>query len=156
MHPAAAQDRGAGDRTNRTARATPEVQAAQDQPALTINQIAAEWDAHTARIKADLRLTDEQEKNWPKFEGVLHDIGQRRAQRQVMARAERGKPKDPEDFITSLNRVGDALGERSSDLKKLAEAAAPLYASLDERQKKYLTRAMGPTSHESDDQKQQQ
>jgi hypothetical protein len=39
-----------------------------DRGAPTANQIVAEEDAHTACIKADLRLTSDQETNWPGFE----------------------------------------------------------------------------------------
>ena len=41
-----------------------------DRAALTANQIVAETDARTARIKANLRLTPEQENNWPGLEGA--------------------------------------------------------------------------------------
>ena len=54
-----------------------------DRGALTAGQIVAQEDARTARIKADLRLTADQEKNWPGLETALRDIGKTRAERQV-------------------------------------------------------------------------
>jgi len=144
IHPAAAQD-------NRTDRTGPDIAATRDRSGPTASQIAAEWDARTARIKADLRLTADQEKNWPKLESALRDIGQLRAQRQVAVRAEREKQNGAEDFIAHLNRTADALSERSADMKKLADAAQPLYASLDDHQKKHLAQALVHRGRDRDD-----
>jgi hypothetical protein len=107
-----------------------------DRSTLTAGQIVAQEDARTARIKADLRLTAEQEKNWPGLETALRDVGKTRAERQVALRADREQRKEPVDIIEHLNRRAKMLGDRSADVKKLADAAQPLYASLDEQQKK--------------------
>ena len=106
-----------------------------DRGAITANQMAAQADARTARIKADLRLTPDQEKNWPGFESAIHAIGMKRADRMVAFRAERGQ-KQQADVIEHLNRQASVLGERAADVKSLADAAQPLYASLDEQQKR--------------------
>ena len=107
-----------------------------DRGAITANQMVAQADARTARIKADLRLTSDQEKNWPGFESVMHAIGMKRADRIVAFRAERGQPKQQADVIEHLKRQASVLGERAADVKSLADAAQPLYASLDEQQKR--------------------
>ena len=107
-----------------------------DRGTLTASQIVAQEDARTARIKADLRLTAEQEKNWPGLETALRDVGKTRAERQVALRADREQRKEPVDIIEHLNRRAKILGDRSADVKKLADAAQPLYASLDEQQKR--------------------
>lgn len=107
-----------------------------DREALTVNQIVARTDARTARIKADLRLTSEQEKNWADFEAAVRDIGKNRADRVVAFRADRGQRKQSGDVIEYLSNHAKFLGERSVDLKRLADAAQPLYASLDEQQKR--------------------
>jgi LTXXQ motif family protein len=107
-----------------------------DRAALTANQIVAQADARTARIKADLRLTPEQEKNWSGLESALHDIGKNQADRLIAFQAERGQQKEPGDVIEYLNSHAMFLGERSSDVKKLAEAAHPVYATLDDQQKR--------------------
>ncbi|WP_020175592.1 Spy/CpxP family protein refolding chaperone [Methyloferula stellata] len=111
-------------------------QSRADRAALTANQIVAESDAHTARVKADLRLTPDQEKNWPGFESAVHDIDKTRADRQVAFQAEREQREDGSDVIQYLNDSAKFLGEHSANVKKLADAAQPLYASLDEQQKK--------------------
>lgn len=61
---------------------------ARDRVALTANQIVDQLAARTARIKADLRLTPEQEKNWAGFESVMSDIGKKNANRQIALETE--------------------------------------------------------------------
>ena len=121
-----------------------------DRSALTANQIVAQVDAGTARIKADLRLTPEQEKNWPDLASALHDIGKNRADRVIAFRTERGQQKDTGDVIEYLNSHAKFLGDRSADVKKLADAAQPLYASLDEQQKKRFANELIRLSRERD------
>ena len=121
-----------------------------DRATLTANQIVAQTDANTAHIKADLRLTPEQEKNWSGLETALHDIGVKRADRLVAIRTEHGRQKDSGDLIEYLNSRGKLLDERSADVKKLADAGQPLYASLDEQQKRQFANEMIRLSSERD------
>lgn len=96
--------------------------------------IGAFADARIAALHAGLKLTPEQEKNWPAVDGALHDLAKQRAQR-FAARADAGPPKDP---LERLNRAADAMQAHGAALKKLAEAAGPLYQSLDDGQKHRL------------------
>ena len=107
-----------------------------DRGAITANQMVAQTDARTARVKADLRLTPDQEKNWPGFESAMHTIGMKQADRMIAFRAERGQQKQQADVIEHLNRQANVLGGRAADVKSLADAAKPLYASLAEPQKR--------------------
>lgn len=107
-----------------------------DRAELSANQITAQYGAHTARIKADLRLTPEQEKNWPGFENAMSDIAKQRADREVAMRTERTQQKGPVDVIEYMRAEAAFLSERSVDRKTLADAAQPLYASLDDQQKR--------------------
>ena len=93
--------------------------------------INALGDARIAALHAGLKLTAEQEKNWPALEGALRDRAKQRSERFV-ARASADRPKDP---IERLALRADAMTQRGAALKKLAEAAGPLYKSLDEGQK---------------------
>ena len=93
--------------------------------------IAAFGDARIAGLKAGLKLTAEQEKNWPAVEAALKDVAKQRSER-FAARASADKPKTP---IERLGLRAEAMTERGAALKKLADAAAPLYASLDDGQK---------------------
>jgi zinc resistance-associated protein len=93
--------------------------------------ISAIGDARIAALHAGLKLTAEQEKNWPALESALRDIAKQRSER-FAARASADRPKDP---IERLALHADVMTQRGAALKKLAEAAGPLYKSLDEGQK---------------------
>ncbi|MBB5047824.1 hypothetical protein HNR60_002581 [Rhodopseudomonas rhenobacensis] len=60
-----------------------------DRPEQTTNQLVNEAAVHTARIKVDLHLTADQEKNWPAFESALADLNKRRIDRVMAMRADR-------------------------------------------------------------------
>jgi hypothetical protein len=107
-----------------------------DRADLSANQIANQADARTARMKVDLRLTPEQEKNWSGFESAMRDLGKKQADRQIALRDERAQRSGSVDVIDQMRKQADSQIERSNDWKKLADAAQPLYASLDDRQKR--------------------
>jgi len=93
--------------------------------------ISAFGDARIAALHAGLKLTAEQEKSWPPVEAALRDLAKQRSE-IFAARASGDRPKDP---IERLNLRAEVMGQRAAALKKLADAAAPLYKSLDESQK---------------------
>jgi len=93
--------------------------------------VEAFGDAHIAALHAGLKLSAEQEKNWPALEAALRDFAKLRAER-VALRANAGPPGDP---IERLAKRAQAIEETGAALKKIADAAAPLYKSLDESQK---------------------
>jgi len=109
---------------------------------LTANQITNDFAARTARIKADLRLTPEQEKNWSGFESAANDTGKRYADRQIAVQAGRAQQKGPVDVIEQLRDEAQFLSERSVDRKTLADAAQPLYASLNDQQKRQFAKEL--------------
>jgi zinc resistance-associated protein len=92
---------------------------------------AAFADARIAALHAGLKLTPDQEKNWPAVEGALHDLAKQRDQR----RAERAGNPPPQDPIERLARRAERMQGQGAALKKLADAAGPLYRSLDDAQK---------------------
>jgi zinc resistance-associated protein len=97
--------------------------------------MAAFSDARIAAVHTGLKLTAEQEKNWPAVEAALRDLAKQRSDR-FAARASADKPKDP---VERLARRADMMTQTGAALKKLADAAGPLYQSLDEGQKHRLT-----------------
>ena len=123
-----------------------------DRPELTANQIVNQSDARTARMKVDLRLTPEQEKNWAGFEGAMQNLGKRKADRLIARRDERLKETDktPFNVLDKINRRADSQIERSNDWKTLAEAAKSFYASLDEQQKRRFAERLFDDDHERD------
>ena len=102
---------------------------------LTAEQVTAKGDARIAGLKAALRLTSEQEQDWPGVERALHDVAKKRADRVIARRAERAQEKAPVAFPDQLRRRADVLSERSANLKSVADAVQTLYGKLEERQK---------------------
>jgi gas vesicle protein len=113
-----------------------------DRAELTANQITNEFAARAARIKADLRLTPEQEKNWPGFETAVSDMGKKYGDRQTAMQANRTQQMAPADIIEQLRDEAQFLSDRSLDRKALADAAQPLYASLDDQQKRRFAKEL--------------
>jgi hypothetical protein len=88
-------------------------------------------DARIAALKAGLKLTPEQEKNWPALEKALREQAKARSER-FTARASADRPRDP---VERLRLRAEAMTQTGTALKQVAEAAAPLYQSLDDAQK---------------------
>jgi hypothetical protein len=104
---------------------------------------AAFTDARIAALKAGLRLTPDQEKNWPAFETALRDIAKMRAEHRATWQQRDQRPDDP---VERLRRQADMLSNVGATLKRLADAQEPLYQSLDDSQKnrfKLLARVLG-------------
>src|SRR5476649_2068629 len=118
-----------------------------DRVELSPNQINDQFAARAARIKANLRLTPEQVKNWPAVESAVKDIGKRNGDLQIALRTERAQLKGPFDVIQQMREEARFLGERSADQKALAEAAQPRYVSLDEQQKRRFANELQGLGH---------
>src|SRR5690348_15701809 len=98
---------------------------------LSTEDVAAFADARIAGLKAGLKLTAEQDKDWPAVETAIRELGKERAERMAARReARRG------DAVARLRQGADAMTARAAGLKKLADAAEPLYKSLDDGQKR--------------------
>ena len=93
--------------------------------------ITAFGEARIAALHAGLKLTPEQEKNWPAVESAMRELIKQRSAR-LAARASADRPTDP---VERLELLADTLTQRGAALKKLADAAGPLYKSLDDAQK---------------------
>jgi zinc resistance-associated protein len=81
-----------------------------------------------------MQLTPDQETRWPPVEQAIRDMAQARQDRMAAWRVE-GKGADA---IARLRRRADAMTAKASDIRKLADAAEPLYQSLSEDQKSRL------------------
>jgi LTXXQ motif family protein len=123
------------------------VPARWDRVELSPNQINDQFAARAARIKANLRLTPGQEKNWPAVESAVKDIGKRNGDLQIALRTERAQLKGPFDVIQQMREEARFLGERSADQKALADAAQPLYVSLDDQQKRRFANELQGLGH---------
>lgn len=97
---------------------------------------AAFLDAKIAALKAGLKLTPAQEKNWPAVETTLRDIGKARSARFAEAKEKFKKMQEHRSVIEGLQFRSKALAARSAEAEKLADTAKPLYESLDDSQKR--------------------
>ncbi|MGQ3675913.1 Spy/CpxP family protein refolding chaperone [Xanthobacter sp. TB0139] len=104
--------------------------------------------ARLAAVKDVLKLNADQDKLWTKFETTLLEVNKERMEtRQQMREAHRearqearAKGERPAfDPITRMRTAADRMDERAASMRKVADAAAPLYESLDDAQKQRLS-----------------
>ncbi len=101
---------------------------------------AAFVDARIAAVHAGLKLNADQEKLWPPVEAAVRDFAKFRIDRanaRMKAQDSAGQP--PDDPVARLRERADNMAAASAALKKIADAADPLYKTLDEGQKRRLT-----------------
>jgi hypothetical protein len=116
---------------------------------LSAADMAAFTDARIAALKAGLVLTPDQAKNWPAFEQAMRDLAQLRLQR-MQARQAAVDQTPPASPFERMSRRADNMAKASAALKKVADAGAPLYQSLNDDQKdrfKMLARMLRPHHH---------
>jgi len=112
-------------------------------------------DAKLGGLKAGLRLTPDEEKLWAPFESAVRDAAQMRMEHMqgMMERMQEmrhmdnnGGMEDGEAMspVDRLDRMASRLTQAGAALQKVADAAKPLYASLDDSQK----RVFGFLAHE--------
>src|SRR5712671_6761265 len=137
--PAPSDKGGAAKKDAKSAKAAkgqkqPAVLTQDGAPQLTAEQIVANSDANIERIKKDLNLTPEQEKHWNGFNSAMHYLGHNGADR-LNLRVARAQRDPPDDIIEQMRNEAQFLNDRAVDQRNVADAAEPLYASLDARQK---------------------
>lgn len=110
----------------------------------------ADWDALTNTrinvIKAALQLTPDQEKYWPAIEKAIRARAEHRQARvanAARAMADKGNGGLLESLresnpIDLMHKRADALSQRATDLKTLADAWQPLYQTLKPEQKQRM------------------
>ena len=102
---------------------------------------AAYADARIAAVHAGLKLTADQEKLWAPVEAAVREFAKLRIDR---ANARMNPPKDdssqqkPDDPVARLRDRAENMAATASAMKKIAEAADPLYKTLDDGQKRRL------------------
>jgi hypothetical protein len=117
---------------------TPQVSGGADADNLT--------DVRINIVKAALQLTPDQEKLWPAVEDAIRTRANNRQTRIANAAARVNELRDrspvellrDRDPINFMHRRADALAQRSADLKKLADAWQPLYATLSPDQRRRM------------------
>jgi hypothetical protein len=104
---------------------------------------AAFFDARVAAVHAGLRLSPDQEKLWPALESAACDTMKAMVDERQKFRA----AVPATNPIDRLQRRAELLMLRGQSLKKVADAAQPLYASLTDEQKHRLPVLMHSGHH---------
>jgi hypothetical protein len=103
---------------------------------------AAFADARIAAVHAGLKLTADQEKLWPPVEAAVKEFAKLRIDRaNARMNAMRDDNRDrqqPDDPVARLRERAEAMGATAAAMKKIADAADPLYKTLDDGQKRRL------------------
>ncbi len=110
---------------------------------MSLEDRAAFADARIAAVHAGLKLTPDQEKLWPPVETAVRDFAKMRIDRaNARMNPPAGDSKDaqktPDDPVARLRERADNMAATSTALKKIADAADPLYKTLDDGQKHRL------------------
>jgi len=138
-----------------------------ERSASTISQSTDRAEARIAILKADLRLSADQAQHWAGLESALNDIAAKRAKRWAASndlqtgRASSNAPVAPDTSITEdeqrrdtdserdarnarlddigeMRRNADAYTVQAAELRQIADAAQPLYDTLDDHQRHRL------------------
>ncbi|WMT73002.1 Spy/CpxP family protein refolding chaperone [Bradyrhizobium sp. Ash2021] len=103
---------------------------------------AAFADARIAAVHAGLKLTPDQEKLWPPVETAVRDFAKLRIDRaNARMNVEKNDSADaqkPDDPVARLREHADNMATSAAAMKKIADAADPLYKTLDDGQKRRL------------------
>jgi hypothetical protein len=103
---------------------------------------AAFADARIAAVHAGLKLNADQEKLWPPVETAVKEFAKLRIDRaNARMNATRDDNRDrqaPDDPVARLRERAESMGTTAAALKKIADAADPLYKTLDDGQKRRL------------------
>jgi zinc resistance-associated protein len=110
-----------------------QAQAAQIQQAESDRLTLIE--ARIAAVKAGLQLTPAQQKDWDNLEKVVRDVITARAARQIASMKEAAGFRDSDDVVAGMKLAAKDLTARGEELNRVADAAAPLFASMDPAQK---------------------
>jgi hypothetical protein len=100
---------------------------------------AAFTDARIAAVHAGLKLNPDQEKLWPPVETAVRDFAKLRIDRanaRMNARPDDAQKQD--DPVARLRERADTMATSAAAMKKVADAADPLYKTLDDGQKRRL------------------
>jgi hypothetical protein len=132
----------------------PAARAASDESSAPATGRMQEWaadheaflDAKLAGLRAGLRLTSDQDKLWPPFETAIRAaaklhmdqmksmMDRMRKMHEMMMQG--AAPDEAGSPVDRLEALGQRLSERGAAIEKVADAAKPLYASLDDSQKR--------------------
>jgi hypothetical protein len=102
--------------------------------AIPLTAASAQSDLQPSRAERAGQWAADQEKLWAPFESAVKDAAKARmdAMGQMMQARRQGERMSP---IDHLEAIAERLSQGAADVRKIADAAKPLYASLDDSQK---------------------
>lgn len=118
-----------------------------DHPRISSEDRAAFADARIAAVRAGLKLSPDQDKLWPPVETAVRDLVKlhiERANARFQARQDEDRDGKTVDPVTRLRDRADTMAATAAAMKKIADAADPLYKTLDEGQKRRLAALTHP------------
>jgi hypothetical protein len=92
-------------------------------------------EARIAAVKTGLQLTPAQQKDWDNLEKTVREVITARAARQIADVKEAGAFRDKDDVVSGMRLAAKDFSARGAELSRVADAAAPLFASMDAAQK---------------------
>ena len=109
----------------------------------TVNQLVAQDEARIAQLKANLRVTQEQERDWGRFEAALKDISKKRAERRLALmdewdKRDADKERKPLTHAEALRKHADALALRAEEIRAIADASEPFSEKLNPWQRQQV------------------
>jgi LTXXQ motif family protein len=102
---------------------------------------AAYADARIAAVHAGLKLSAEQEKRWPPVEAAVKEFAKLKidgANARMNASRDDSSQQKPDDPVARLRDRAETMAASAAAMKKIADAADPLYKTLDDGQKRRL------------------
>src|SRR5260221_2837249 len=102
---------------------------------------AAFADARIAAVHAGLRLSADQEKLWSPVETAVKEFAKLRIDRanaRMNADKDDGSQQKPDDPVARLRERADNMATSATAMQEIADAADPLYKTLDDGQKRRL------------------
>src|ERR1700731_1474192 len=105
-----------------------------DHARLSPDDRAALTDARIAAVHAGLKLTADQEKLWPPVEAAVRDLAKLRIDHANARMRAEDQPdqQTTDDPVPRLRERADTMAGMAAAMKKVADAADPLYKSLDD------------------------
>jgi hypothetical protein len=103
---------------------------------LSPDDVSAFVDAHIAALRAGLKLSAEQERLWSSVEDAMRGLARLHLTHMQAMRQSPGTMAD--DPVGLLRGMAGRMSQGADAVRKLADAAAPLYATLDDAQKRRL------------------
>jgi hypothetical protein len=92
-------------------------------------------EARIAAVKTGLQLTPAQLKDWDNLEKTVREVIATRAARQVADVKEAAAFRDKDDVVSGMKLAARDFSARGAELNRVADAAVPLFASMDTAQK---------------------